>query len=65
MAGDSGVIRIGNSRDHHSTYIAGISGVTMTSGATVVVNSDGQLGVQSSSIRYKGMCGTWAMKLMP
>lgn len=50
--GDSGVIRIGTGGTQSSTYIAGISGVTVT-GAAVIVNANGQLGVQSSSIRYK------------
>jgi hypothetical protein len=51
-ATDSGVIRIGTSGNQSSTYIAGI--VTSTiSGAPVVVNGNGQLGVQTSSARFK------------
>ena len=49
---DNGIIRIGSSGSQTSTYIAGISGVSV-SGAAVIVNSNGQLGVVSSSRRYK------------
>lgn len=51
-ASDGGVIRIGASGSQASTYVAGISGVNVT-GATVVVNSSGQLGVATSSVRFK------------
>jgi hypothetical protein len=37
---------------HSTTFIAGISGATV-SGSAVVVNSDGQLGVSPSSARFK------------
>jgi uncharacterized coiled-coil protein SlyX len=40
---DFNVIRIGTPSTHQATFIAGISGVTV-SGATVCVGSDGQLG---------------------
>ena len=50
-SGDNGVIRIG-SGSQSETYIAAISGVNV-SGAPVYVTSSGQLGVQSSSRRYK------------
>jgi trimeric autotransporter adhesin len=60
---DSNTIRIGNSvafEDspcqphvrHTATYIAGISGVAVA-GDPVIVNSNGQLGVGSSSKRFK------------
>ncbi len=49
---DSGVIRIGSAGNQTSTYIAGITGVGV-SGAAVIVDSNGQLGVASSSRRYK------------
>jgi hypothetical protein len=52
-AGESGVIRIGTPGTHVSAVIAGISGVNVTGGVNVVVNSNGQLGVVSSSRRYK------------
>ncbi len=49
---DTGVIRIGTGANQSSTYIAGITGATVT-GAAVLVNANGQLGVQSSSLRFK------------
>ena len=49
---DNGVIYIGTQGTQNATYIAGISGVNV-SGAQVVVTSSGQLGVTSSSRRYK------------
>jgi hypothetical protein len=49
---DDNTIRIGDNQSQ--TYIAGISGNTVSGGAPVVVNSQGQLGVESvSSRRYK------------
>ncbi len=51
-AGEGATIRLGTSGTHTKTFIAGISGVTMT-GASVVINSSGQLGVTTSSERYK------------
>jgi hypothetical protein len=51
-AGDGGVIRIGRSFIN-ATFIAGISGVTISGGAAVFVNSDGQLGTSTSSRRFK------------
>lgn len=58
VAADSGVIRIGTITNTTSTqsaaYIAGIYGVkTGTAGMAVVIDSSGQLGTVSSSIRYK------------
>jgi polyhydroxyalkanoate synthesis regulator phasin len=50
-AADDHTIRIGDVQT--STYIAGISGITVTGGAAVFVNSNGQLGVETSSRRYK------------
>jgi hypothetical protein len=52
MAGESAKIRIGN-KANKSTFIAGISGVTVAGGVGVVVNNSGQLGVATSSARYK------------
>jgi Chaperone of endosialidase len=49
---DSGVIRIGAAGTQGSTYIAGITGVGV-SGSAVIVSSTGQLGIVSSSRRYK------------
>ena len=53
VAGDSATIRIGNASDQSKTFVAGITGVNVTGGATVVVNASGQLGVAASSRRYK------------
>ena len=53
LSADNGVIRIGTQGLQHFTQIAGISGVKVTGGAQVLVNAKGQLGVASSSIRYK------------
>ena len=52
-AGDNALIRIGTAGTQTAIYVAGVSGVNVTGGAQVVVNSLGQLGVVSSSIRYK------------
>jgi hypothetical protein len=53
VAGDGGVMRIGTAGTHNSTFIAGISGVTIASGAAVVINTHGKLGTIVSSERYK------------
>ena len=50
---DNAIIRIGVQGSNRAAYVAGISGVNVTGGAQVVVNSSGQLGVVSSSRRYK------------
>jgi len=52
VAAESGTIRIGTTSTHTATYIAGISGTSVT-GSAVVVSSTGQLGVTVSSERYK------------
>jgi hypothetical protein len=56
-AADSGVIRIGTQTPtalQTNTYIAGIYGVkTASAGTAVFIDSSGQLGTVSSSIRYK------------
>ncbi|MGA9776923.1 MAG: tail fiber domain-containing protein [Limisphaerales bacterium] len=51
-AADNGTIRIGVQGFQGNTFIAGISGVTV-SGSPVVVNGSGQLGVAPSSQRFK------------
>jgi len=62
--GDMGTIRIGLDANQDSncaadlvcqtvTYIAGISGVQVSGGSTVLINSTGQLGTVQSSRRYK------------
>jgi methyl-accepting chemotaxis protein len=50
--GESNTIRIGTVGTQTATFIAGISGTAVT-GAAVVVNSSGQLGVAASSARFK------------
>jgi len=50
VAGEDFTIRIGDSQS--ATFIAGISGATVT-GTAVVVNGSGQLGVAPSSARFK------------
>ncbi len=52
-AGDSGVIRIGTAGTQRSTTIAGISGVTVADGVTVMIDPRGRLGTVGSSARYK------------
>ena len=52
VAGESDKIRIGTVGTQTATFIAGIRGVAVT-GAAVVVNSSGQLGVVPSSERFK------------
>jgi trimeric autotransporter adhesin len=52
IAGESGKIRIGKQGTQNGTFIAGISGVTVT-GTQVVVNSNGKLGITGSSARFK------------
>jgi hypothetical protein len=52
VAGESAKIRIGTSGTQKATFIAGIHGVSVT-GSAVVVSTAGQLGVASSSTRFK------------
>jgi len=52
VAGDAGTIRIGDGCCQSRAFIAGISG-TAVSGSTVVVDANGQLGVATSSARFK------------
>jgi hypothetical protein len=52
MLGESNTIRIGNT-DITDTFISGISGTTVASGAAVLVDSSGHLGTMTSSKRYK------------
>ena len=52
VAGESAKIRIGTGGTQKAAFIAGIHGVAVT-GAAVVVNTSGQLGVTSSSARFK------------
>jgi hypothetical protein len=52
FAGEANTIRIGKQGTQTSTFIAGIAGTGVT-GAQVVVNSNGKLGVTTSSARFK------------
>src|SRR5262249_41286151 len=49
---DTGKIRIGTQGMHAGAFIAGIYNVMVT-GSPVVVNSSGELGVSTSSVRFK------------
>ena len=52
---DENLIRLGTAGTHNKAFVAGISGVTtdVNDAVAVMVDSAGQLGVQSSSLRYK------------
>lgn len=52
QSADANAIRIGTQGTQTSAYVAGIFGTTVT-GSTVLVNSNGQLGVATSSERFK------------
>ena len=52
VRGESNTIRIGNT-DITDTFISGISGTTVASGAAVFVDSNGHLGTVTSSKRFK------------
>jgi hypothetical protein len=52
VANESNNIRIGTKGTQTATFIAGISGATVT-GRAVVVNNSGQLGIAPSSKRFK------------
>jgi hypothetical protein len=69
---ESNTIRIGTNGMQKKTYIAGISGIPVTDNLdVVVVNTAGQLGILSSSARYKrdirdmGGASADLMKLRP
>jgi Chaperone of endosialidase len=49
--GESDTIRIGSTQTE--TFVAGIAGTSVTGGDAVVVSSAGQLGIVTSSARYK------------
>lgn len=48
---ESNTVRIGDTQS--AAYMAGVFGATLGSGVAVYVNSDGQLGMQPSSARFK------------
>ena len=51
--GEAHTIRIGTKRSHTSTYVAGISGVSVPEGVGVIIDTKGHLGTVVSSERYK------------
>ena len=51
-ASDSGVIRIGNQGTQIATFVAGIRGIAVA-GSPVAVSANGQLGMRTSSKRFK------------
>jgi hypothetical protein len=53
VGGQGGTIRIGTTGVHGDTFIAGIFGTSSSSGVGVFVNSQGQLGTDTSSRRFK------------
>jgi hypothetical protein len=53
VAAEAGKIRIGTQGTQSAAFIAGVAGTNISGGAAVVVSSSGQLGVVSSSLRYK------------
>ncbi len=57
VAGESGIIRIGEPNVQTATYIGGIENAKIT-GSAVYVTSSGQLGVLASSERYKTAIAT-------
>jgi trimeric autotransporter adhesin len=52
-ASDSGVIRIGTTGTHATTFVAGIRGTPITGSVAVGITANGQLGVRASSARFK------------
>ena len=50
---DANIIRLGDAAVHTRTFIAGISGTTISNGAPVMINNKGQLGTLTSSARWK------------
>jgi Chaperone of endosialidase len=52
VRGENNTVRIGNT-DITDTFISGISGTTVPSGAAVLVDSNGHLGTVTSSKRFK------------
>ena len=53
LTGESKTIRIGTRGTQNSTFIAGISGVTIANGVGVVIDIFGHLGTMVSSARFK------------
>src|SRR5204863_2294723 len=53
VAGESNTIRVGAVGTQTTTFVAGISGVTVGGGVGVVIDTNGQLGTVVSSERFK------------
>jgi Chaperone of endosialidase len=53
VMGETRTIRIGTQPTHSSTFIAGISGVTVPGGVGVIVDTNGLLGTVVSAARFK------------
>ncbi len=53
VAGEAKTIRIGTKGTNTSTFIVGISGVTVAGGVGVIVDTNGHLGTVVSSARFK------------
>jgi hypothetical protein len=53
VADDSNTIRIGTQGTQTATYIAGIRGNNRVRGLPILINAQGELGVSSSSERFK------------
>src|SRR5204863_5760477 len=53
VAGESNTIRVGAVGTQTTTFVAGISGVTVAGGVGVVIDTNGQLGTVVSSERFK------------
>jgi hypothetical protein len=53
VSGESDTIRLGRFGTQTSTFIVGISGSTIPSGVSVIIDSFGHLGTINSSARYK------------
>jgi hypothetical protein len=70
-SGESNVIRVGTQGQQTVTFMAGIYGATSSSGVPVYINSNGQLGTLTSSLRFKenvrdmGDSSSALMKLRP
>ncbi len=53
VAQDVNTIRLGDKATQKKTFVAGINGTTVSGGVAVMVTNKGQLGVATSSARYK------------
>ncbi|MDP9120282.1 MAG: tail fiber domain-containing protein [Acidobacteriota bacterium] len=71
VTGDTGVTRIGTNGWQTKAFVAGIYGTTSSGGTWVMVNSSGQLGTPTSSLRFKedvsdlGAASAELMRLRP